>query len=297
MDLDFLRLNYRRRIDALVHARWAALPLALWVAYTMVVGWQMPGSEIGLGSLAAMLAITLVLAWVIAFVLKIVEVSLRRQFIREARLPPFLIGKLRAAHPQLTARDADLVLRGLRQFFMAHLRSGRSFVAMPSQVVDTAWHEFILHTQGYQAWCKAAFGGMLHHSPAEVLGRSAQRNDGLRRTWYYACMDEGIDPRHPVRLPLLFALDAKFAIENGFTYIPDCRAVERHIGSGAHCGTTFGDTGASSSSSSDGGCPGAADSFGGCAPSDSDGGGGGGSGDSGSSDSGSSGCGGGSSSD
>ncbi|MDP9900782.1 glycine-rich domain-containing protein [Variovorax ginsengisoli] len=282
MDLNFLPLNFRHRISAMVYARWGVMPLSLWATYVIANAWQPLASEIGLWTAVGLLLAALVMAWMLAFVLKIVEVSLRRQFIREARLPPFLIGKLRAAHPQLTHKDADLVLHGLRQFFMGHLRSGRNFVAMPSRVVDTAWHEFILDTHGYQAWCHAAFGGMLHHTPAEVLGRNAKRNDGLRRSWYYACRDEGIDPRSPVRLPLLFALDTKFSIEDGFHYIPDCRAVERHTGSDAHCGTSFSDSGSGSAS------PGDADSFGGCESSDS-----GGSSDSGDSSSSSSGCGGG----
>jgi hypothetical protein len=216
----------------------------------------------------------LFLAVAFSLALKAWELSLRRQFIRDAALPPFLVKKLQAAHPQLQAGDAELVLRGLRQFFMAHLRSGRRFVSMPSRVVDTAWHEFILHTQGYQGWCRAAFGRMLHHAPAEVLGRDAKRNDGLRRTWYWACKEESIDPRKPSRLPLLFALDKKFAIAGGFFYIPDCAAIDRAADSGAHCGTSFGDSsdgaagdaggfGGSESSSSDGSSDGGS-SDGGC---------------------------------
>ncbi|WPH12588.1 glycine-rich domain-containing protein [Variovorax paradoxus] len=268
MDLDFLHLNFRRRIGALLWAR-RAVPLIALIA--LFVGSRRWGSVVAV----------IVVALLFSAVLKFLETSLRRQFIREARLPPFLAGKLRAAHPGLSQRDAELVLRGLRQFFMAHLRSGRKFVAMPSKVVDTAWHEFILHTQGYQNWCKAAFGGMLHHSPAEVLGKDPKRNDGLRRSWYWACKEESIDPRTPVRLPLLFALDVKFGIPGGFDYVPDCRAVDRHAGSGAHCGTSFGD------SSSDGGGAGDAGGFGGSESSGGSGDGGSGGGDS------SGGCGGG----
>ncbi|MES2249494.1 MAG: hypothetical protein V4645_19645 [Pseudomonadota bacterium] len=271
MDLDFLHLNYRRRIDALVWARRAVIAGAAVGVFLASHYW---GRVVALILAAAL----------IAALLKFLETSLRRQFIREARLPPFLIGKLQAAHPQLSRRDAELVLRGLRQFFMAHLRSDRKFVAMPSRVVDTAWHEFILHTQGYQNWCKAAFGGMLHHSPAEVLGRDARRNDGLRRTWYWACKEESIDPRNPARLPLLFALDIKFAIADGFHYIPDCRAIERATGTDAHCGSSFGD------SSSDGGSSGDAGGFGG---SESSGSGDGGSSDGGGASDGGGGCGGG----
>ena len=203
--------------------------------------------------------------------LRVWETSLRRRFIREATFPRFLGAKLLAQYPQLQPRDVELVLHGLRQFFIAYLRSRRQFVAMPSRVVDAAWHEFILHTRAYEAWCNAAFGNLLHHTPAEVLGRDPKRNDGLRRTWYWACKEESIDPRKPGRLPLLFALDRKFAIAGGYSYVPDCSDINHQAGSDAYCGTSFGDGGGSSGATGD------ADGFGGC-ESSGDGGGDGGDG-------------------
>ena len=262
-------LTFRKRITAL---RWARR-LVWYVAIVVAAAMQSVG----------VLVLGLVIAVVLNGALKAWQESARRQFVREARLPPFLLEKLREIYPQLQPRDAELVVRGLRQFFMAHLRSGRAFVGMPSKLVDAAWHEFILHTQAYQQWCRYAFGGMLHHTPAEVLGRSAQRNDGLRRTWYWACKEESIDERRPSRLPLLFALDGKFGIEGGFRYLPDCRDIDRAAGSDAHCGTSFSDA---SSGSGDAGGFGGSES---AADSSGDGGtsSGGGSSDSGS------GCGGG----
>jgi hypothetical protein len=235
-------LNFRRRIDALAWGR----PL-LWV---VLAGAVLYGRTVGVFVAA------LVVGVVLNGALKAWQESARRQFVREARLPPFLLDKLRDIYPQLQPRDTELVVRGLRQFFMAHLRSRRQFVGMPSKVVDAAWHEFILHTQAYQQWCRYAFGGMLHHTPAEVLGRSAKRNDGLRRAWYWACKEESIDPRQPSRLPLLFALDAKFAIVGGFGYVPDCGGIDRAASSGTHCGTSFSDTPSDSS-------PGDSNGFGG----------------------------------
>ena len=232
-------LNYRRRIAALVWLRrvvMAGLGVALVFLVRQPSFWLLAILVLGLLLRAAGMA------W---------EQSLRRQFIRDAEFPRFLRGKLLAAHPELKPRDVDLVLRGLRQFFMAHLRSKRQFVAMPSKVVDTAWHEFILHTQGYQRWCQAAFGGLLHHTPAEVLGRDPKRNDGLRRTWFWACKEESIDPRHPSRLPLLFALDGKFGIPGGFRYQPDCRDINRQSGSGSYCGTSFSDAGGDAGAAGD----------------------------------------------
>jgi hypothetical protein len=40
----------------------------------------------------------------------------------------------------------------------------------------------------------------------------------MRRTWRYACLEENINPEHPTRLPLLFAIDQKLAIANGNIY-------------------------------------------------------------------------------
>lgn len=261
-------LNFRRRIDALAWGR-----RLLWVVCAAAALY---------GRNAAVFFAAVVIGLVLNGALKAWQESARRQFIREARLPPFLLDKLRDIYPQLQPRDTELVVRGLRQFFMAHLRSKRQFVGMPSKVVDAAWHEFILHTQAYQQWCRYAFGGLLHHTPAEVLGRSAKRNDGLRRTWYWACKEESIDPRQPSRLPLLFALDAKFAIAGGFSYVPDCGEIDRAARSGAHCGTSFGDGGSGSG-------PGDSSGFGGSESSSGDGG----SGDSSSGSDGGSGCGGG----
>jgi len=235
-----LSLNWARRIVLLAWAKWCVLLIPVWVGIRV---W-------GLHSAGTLL---LVLVSVVAFAaMKSWEMSRRRQFIREARLPPVLVAQLRGHYPQLSSGDADLVLRGLRQFFMAYLRSDRRFVAMPSKVVDAAWHAFILHTRAYEAWCSAAFGRTLHHTPAEVLGRDPKRNDGLRRSWFWACKEESIDPRKPARLPLLFALDKKFAIAGGFTYVPDCRDIERQSGSDAYCGSSFGDGGSDAGGDADG---------------------------------------------
>jgi hypothetical protein len=179
---------WRRRIQLLWALKWLAFPLLpLFEAFAFRLSfWTL------LFALVCLLLHGAVNAW---------EASQRRQFIREARFPALLGAKLLALYPQLRPSDVELVLHGLRQFFMAHLRSRRRFVAMPSKVVDAAWHEFILHTRAYEVWCNAAFGKLMHHTPAEVLGRDPKRNDGLRRTWYWACKEESINPRNPSACP------------------------------------------------------------------------------------------------
>ena len=85
------------------------------------------------------------------------------------------------------------------------------------------------------------------------MGAKADRNDGLRRTWFWACRDEGINPRLPTRLPLLFALDAKLGIAGGFNYVPDCRDIggksdRNGNGIDSFCGGSFSDCSVSGSS-------------------------------------------------
>jgi hypothetical protein len=256
-------LPLRRRIQTLVWVKWLAFP---GLALLALVVFPVSGMTLLFGLICVLLHVA-INAW---------EASVRRQFVRDAGFPRYLGAKLRAQYPQLSASDTDLVLHGLRQFFMAHLRSKRQFVAMPSAVVDAAWHEFILHTRAYQDWCHIAFGKLMHHTPAEVLGRDPNRNDGLRRTWYWACKEESINPRQPSRLPLLFALDKKFAITGGFTYVPDCKDIDRQSGSDAYCGTSFGDGGDGGGSSGDAGGFGGSESSGADGSSDGDGGGDGG---------------------
>ena len=92
------------------------------------------------------------------------QIALRREaYIRSSVLPRGLFDQLRKRHPELTLKACQLVAHALRQFFLAHLKSGRKYVSMPSQIADELWHEFILYTKNYQAFCNRAFGRFLHH--------------------------------------------------------------------------------------------------------------------------------------
>jgi hypothetical protein len=171
----------------------------------------------------------------------------RAEYIRSFTLPHGLFERLQKHHPQLTQKDCQLVSKGLRQFFLAYLQSGQRYVSMPSQAADDLWHEFILYTKNYQQFCRKAFGGFLHHTPAVVLRSSAQSNAGLRRCWLHSCRDELINPRNATRLPLLFALDGKLNIAGGFRYEANCKTanhkMESDRGAGLiYCGGDFSDT-------------------------------------------------------
>ena len=119
----------------------------------------------------------------------------RADFIRSYMFPPGLLDRFSIHHPNLLLKDRQLVAHALRQFFIAYLKSGRKFVSMPSQVADDLWHEFILYTRHYDSFCQQAFGSFMHHTPAVVLGIDKQNNAGLRRTWWYCCLKENINPK------------------------------------------------------------------------------------------------------
>lgn len=146
--------------------------------------------------------------------------AVRADYIRTYRFPSGIFAKLQFRRPELSLKDCQLVGHALRQFFLAQLKSGGKFVAMPSQIAGELWQELTLCKQDYIAFCNKAFGRFLHPAPAVALGEDRQDNAGLRRAWRYTCIDENIDPRNPLRLPLLFALDAKLNIPNGFRYAP-----------------------------------------------------------------------------
>lgn len=162
----------------------------------------------------------------------------RADYIRSYMFPPGLLDRFSVHHPELALKHRQLVAHALRQFFLAHLKSGCKFVAMPSQVADNLWHEFILYTRHYDSFCQQAFGKFMHHTPAVVLGADKQNNSGLRRTWWYCCLEENINPKKATRLPLLFSLDKKLKISNGFSYELDCNGVKRE-GAKGNNGTVY----------------------------------------------------------
>ncbi len=176
----------------------------------------------------------------------------REAHIRHFRFPKGVYAKVIALHPQLTLRDMELVGAGLRQFFLAYLKSGEQYVSMPSQVADDLWHAFILYTKNYQEFNRKAFNRFLHHTPAAAVSSNEKSNAGLRRCWQVLCKEENINPLKANRMPLLFALDTKFNIVGGFHYVPDCTGVRRE-GDGAdalmYCGVELG---AASSGDDDG---------------------------------------------
>ncbi len=176
----------------------------------------------------------------------------RAALIDAYEFPANISQKVLAKYPDLNPHQIDRVIRGLREYFHICNIGGRRMISMPSQVVDVAWHEFILFTKLYKIFCRRSLGRFIHHTPAEAMDGATIAQDGIKRAWRISCAREKIDPKTPARLPLLFALDADLGIADGFKYSLNCRSPGHdgycagHIGCGGGCG---GDSGADSCSS------------------------------------------------
>ena len=188
----------------------------------------------------------------------------RLAFIERYRFHPAIRRKVQERYPQLTEQQVETVFAGLRDYFHICSQAGRRMVSMPSQAVDVAWHEFILFTRAYQAFCEQALGRFLHHTPTEAMQTPTLAQTGIKRAWRLACARERISPSAPTQLPLLFAIDALLNIQNGYRYSLDCQDRSSplygdgycagHIGCAAGCGGDSGDSeGAGDSGGSDGG--------------------------------------------
>jgi hypothetical protein len=166
----------------------------------------------------------------------------RRAFIQSYEFPSALRVKLREKLD--SEYQVARALEGLREWYLACLDARGETLGMPSRAVDIAWHEMILMTRAYHAFCDRAFGYYLHHSPDSVLDESMR--DTLARTLAL------VDGRSAMAagVPLLFAIDDELGIEDGYAWderdIQQLRTVtpSHHVadygGSGVHvpgCGS------------------------------------------------------------
>ncbi len=178
----------------------------------------------------------------------------REAFIADYAFPTVIKAKVRKRYPHLSEGQLALVMVGLREYFQLCNQAGRRMVAMPSQVVDGAWHEFILFTRAYELFCRRGLGRFLHHTPAEAMTSPTLAQAGIKRAWRLSCQREGLPARATPRLPLLFAMDTDLDIPDGFKYALDCQRPGSHPYCAGHIacgGGCAGDSGGSG-----GGCGG-----------------------------------------
>ncbi len=172
-------------------------------------------------------------------------------YIQGYQFPKKVLQRVEERYPHLTKAEVLLVVDALRDYFHICNQSRGRMVAMPSQAVDLAWHEFILFTRNYQSFCRKGIGRFLHHTPTEAMINPTFAQDGIKRAWRLACAKEKIDPALPTRLPLLFGIDAMLKIDDGFQYSLNCQDRSKpgyvdggfcagHIGCASGCGGSSG---------------------------------------------------------
>jgi len=184
----------------------------------------------------------------------------RRYFIQTYTFPPVLRKKFAKLYPELDEIDCTRVLNILRGYFLLCSQSKNNMLAMPSQVVDDAWHQMILFTREYDRFCRLAFGKFLHHTPTEAMQQPTLAQKSIQRTWMLACKAEDIPAKKPHKLPKLFSIDKELKIKNGFIYHLDCTGMQAMTGNN-YCASHIG---VDSSSGCGGGCSGGSDSSSSC---------------------------------
>jgi hypothetical protein len=159
----------------------------------------------------------------------------RAPFITSYRFPTELTRRFREKHPQLTLDQSARVFEGLRQYFLACLAAQTGGIAnqcgMPSKAVDDAWHEFIVMTRDYDAFCQGAFGKYLHHTPKLQMQEATQ--DTVANTLHQLRSPPvGALPWAMAgAVPLLFALDRELGISGGYHHDESSLAeLDRHRG-------------------------------------------------------------------
>lgn len=200
---------------------------------------------------------------IILFFYQKISRSSRLSYLQNYRFHPSLHQKVKNRYPHLSDEEVSLVFTALRDYFKLCNQAGNKTVSMPSQVVDVAWHEFILFTRSYKEFCTRALGRFLHHTPTEAMKTPTLAQEGIKRAWKLSCTQEKINPSSPDYLPLLFAIDTQLNIEDGYRYVLDCMNpaspmyadgyCASHIGCSSGCS---GDCGSDSDSADGGGCGG-----------------------------------------
>ncbi len=141
----------------------------------------------------------------------------RLNYLKNYHFPQNIHSEITRAYPHLENNEILEILNGLKIYFKLAIEANQHLVAMPSRVVDVAWHAFLLNTQEYQKFSQKTFGKFFHHIPNKKYNLNAIP-ESYKKIWVLSCLEEGISPDYPEKLPLLFNIDQKLKIEDGFIY-------------------------------------------------------------------------------
>jgi hypothetical protein len=165
-------------------------PLGLWLVFLAMACFSFYISLESFFSGDSIWSAVFILAIPISLLHKWLGMKQRKQrasFLEAYTFPPAIEREAAKRYPHLSDAQLGLVTQGLRQYFQLCHAAGQQIVAMPSRVVDVAWHAFILSTHRYAEFCKNGLGRFLHHTRAEELTGSQAVAEGLKVAWLHAC--------------------------------------------------------------------------------------------------------------
>ena len=180
----------------------------------------------------------------------------------------------------LTPQQTKQAFLGLKQYFCACIVAPRGRKGMPSTLVDSAWHAFLLHSAEYHRFCRRVFGRTLEHHPDEnarprVLTGTSKLKPEVQNTWNALQLfnDRHMSIAAALGAAPFFLFEIDTRLGGGWRYTEEALSNLRanrfaepdQGGSGSSCGG-----GCGGSSSGEGGSSGGSDGGG----SGSDGGGG-----------------------
>jgi hypothetical protein len=154
----------------------------------------------------------------------------RQKFVASYVLPDHLGRELKARFPSLESIAA--AKHGLRQWLRLHILAPESLV-LPSLGVFLLWHEFVGSSE-FDQFSKHGYGH--RQDPHDLMHRPrTSDNQGLALTFAMACIDDGLDPDYPLRLPTLFGVDDVLALDEGQHWVLNCGHSACHTEAGVRC--------------------------------------------------------------
>jgi hypothetical protein len=158
----------------------------------------------------------------------------RQRFVATYVLPDRLGRELGQRYPSI--RSLAPARKALRQWLRLHILAPDALV-LPSEAVFVLWRDFV-NNKAFPTFSQHAYGHIVARQPdVKILRRRPNFSDvdGLALTFGMACVDEGLDTPHPIRLPQLFTADDALGIEGGQLWVLNCQHSTCHAGSGKRC--------------------------------------------------------------
>ena len=150
------------------------------------------------------------------------KLSSNIEYIENYQFNPLLIQNIQKKYEYLTDQEIELVLSGLREFFIiSNNCNKKEWIAMPSKVLADAWYQFSLFTEEYKNFSHQAFKCLLEYRPMEKMNSRIFAQESITRAWIKSCEYHDIEYFKPKRLPLIFEIDSLLKIKDGIEYTLD----------------------------------------------------------------------------